>query len=173
MPKTALKFATTRSGAKNGKSIVSRPKTAYKRKITPKTSKKTVPLEEVEAKIFHQWLWVHQIPHTHIANESNSGKRDAAIRARKMKEMGVARGVWDYEVYIPVYDCDNDLAEYQLLKIEMKRQRGGGSTVSPEQKAWGSVYNLAGIPHKICYGAQEAIDFVKEYWTEPEADSPF
>jgi hypothetical protein len=163
MPQTALKRSRTRSGAKDGKTIVSRRKTPRKAKI--------VPLEEVEAKIFHQWLWVHQIPHTHIANESNSGKRDAAIRARKMKEMGVARGVWDYEVYIPVYDCDKDLAEYQLLKIEMKRQRGGGSTVSPEQKAWGSIYNMAGIPHKICYGAQEAIDFVKEYYKETE-ESP-
>jgi hypothetical protein len=172
MLKTHPKRPLTRPRPKTGKSTVSRPKTAQKRKIKPKTSKKTVPLEEVEAKIFHQWLEQNKIPHTHIANESNSGKRDAAIRARKMKEMGVARGVWDYEVYVPVYDCDKEFVEYQLLKIEMKRQRGGGSTVSMEQKGWGIVYNLAGIPHKICYGAQEAIDFVKEYYKETE-ESPF
>lgn len=164
MPKTALKLSGTRSGAKDGKTIVSRRKTPRKAKI--------VPLEEVEAEIFHNWLQLHEIPHTHIANESNSGKRDAAIRARKMKKMGVARGVWDYEVYIPVYDCDKDLAEYQLLKIEMKRQRGGSSTVSDDQKHWGLIYEMAGIPHKICYGAQEAIDFVKEYYKKTE-ESPF
>lgn len=163
--KTAVKSVVTRSRTKDGKTIVSRRKTPRKAKI--------VPIEDVECEIFHRWLEENGIPHTHIPNESRSSKRDAAIRARKLQKMGVKRGVWDYEVYVPIYDCDKDLAEYQLLKIEMKRQRGGGSTVSPEQKDWGIVYNLAGIPHKICYGAQEAIDFVKEYWTEPEADSPF
>lgn len=166
MPKTALKRSRTRSGAKDGKTIVSRRKTPRKAKI--------VPIEDVECEIFHRWLEEREIPHTHIPNESRSSKRDAAIRARKLQKMGVKRGVWDYEVYVPIYDCDKDLAEYQLLKIEMKRQRGGGSTVSPEQKDWGIVYNLAGIPHKICYGAQEAIDFVEEYYKESKTEeSPF
>lgn len=165
MPKTALKRSKTRSGAKDGKTIVSRRKTPRKAKI--------VPIEDVECEIFHQWLEERGIPHTHIPNESRSGKRDAAIRARKLQKMGVKRGVWDYEVYVPVYDCDKNLAEYQLIKIEMKRQRGGGSTVSPEQKDWGVVYNLAGIPNKICYGADEAIAFVKEYYKEENEEICF
>ena len=86
--------------------------------------------------------------------------------------MGVERGVWDYELFIPVYDVDGEIGDYQQLKIEMKRQRGGGSTTSPEQRAWGKIYKAAGIPCRVCYGAQDAIAFTTEYITTPE-DSPF
>lgn len=167
MPKSALKRATTRSRPKDGKTIVSKPKTRQNAIKRPKTAKK-VPLEDHECIKFAAWLAKHQIPATHIPNESRSSKRDAAIRARKLKIMGVSRGVWDYEVFVPIYDVDGDLAEYQLLKIEMKRQRGGGSTVSKEQKDWGKIYELAGIPCKICYGADEAIEFVSEFYREDD-----
>ena len=163
--KTPPKRPLTRPRPKDGKTIVSKPKTRQNARKRPKTAKK-VPLEDHECIKFAAWLAKRQIPATHIPNESRSSKRDAAIRARKLKTMGVSRGVWDYEVYVPIYDVDGDLAEYQLLKIEMKRQRGGGSTVSKEQKYWGKIYELAGIPCKICYGADEAIEFVKEYYKE-------
>lgn len=140
-----------------------------------KTKKPPVPIEDFEDIQFHRWLKKNEIPHTHIPNESRSSSKNAIIRAKKLKEMGVSRGVWDFEVYVPVYDIDGDLAEYQLLKIEMKRRRGGGSTTSKEQRDWGKKYQLAGIPCKVCYGADEAIEFVKEYWRIEENDdsSPF
>ena len=159
--KTAVKSATTRSRTKDGKTIVSRPRAAQNAKKRPIPARK-VPLEDVECENFVKWLCRNKIPHTHIPNESRSSKRDAAIRARKLKKMGVSRGVWDYEIFIPIYDIDGVLS-YQQLKIEMKRQRGGGSTVSPQQTEWGKIYALAGIPCKICYGAAEAVAFVKEY----------
>lgn len=165
MPRTALKRSTTRSGAKDGKTIVSKPKTLQKARKRPNTAKK-VPLEDHECIKFAAWLAKRQIPATHIPNESRSSKRDAAIRARKLKMMGVSRGVWDYEIFVPIYDIDGELATYQQIKIEMKRQRGGGSTVSKEQKDWGKIYESAGIPCKICYGADEAIAFVEEYYKE-------
>ena len=41
----------------------------------------------------------------------------------------------------------------------MKRKFGG--VISQEQKQWQKIYEMAGIPCKICKGADEAIDFIK------------
>ena len=90
------------------------------------------PLEDDECILFHQWLELHHIPHAHIANESRSSSKAAIIRGAKLKKMGQSSGVWDYEVYVPVYGIEGTIDDYQLLKIEMKRKYGG--TVSPEQK---------------------------------------
>jgi hypothetical protein len=53
------------------------------------------PIEDIECEVFHNWLEQFNIPHTHIPNESRSSKKDAVIRARKLKKMGVSSGYWD------------------------------------------------------------------------------
>lgn len=122
-------------------------------------SKEYNPLEDVECIRFSNWLSVHKIPHCHIANESRSGSRSAMIRGAKLKRMGQSKGVWDYEVYIPRKGITGTVDCYEIAKVEMKRRKGG--VVSPEQKAWGKVYEKAGIACKICKGCDEAIDFIK------------
>ena len=117
------------------------------------------PLEDDECIRFSNWLALNKIPHCHIANESRSGSRSAMIRGAKLKRMGQSRGVWDYEVYVPIKGITGTVDCYELVKIEMKRKKGG--VVSPEQKVWGKIYEKAGITCKICKGADEAIDFVK------------
>ena len=121
-----------------------------------------IPTEDVECQVFHNWLCVNNIPHTHIPNESRSSKKDAAIRGRKLKSLGVSRGYWDYDVYIPVIDVDDEDGAYELVKIEMKRAKKSLSKVSEAQELWGAIYEKAGIEHHICYGADEAIEKVKE-----------
>lgn len=118
-----------------------------------------VPLEEYECIKFSQWLTINKIPHTHIANESRSGTRSAMIRNAKLKRMGQSRGVWDYEIYVPIKGITGAVDSYELVKIEMKRIKGG--TVSAEQKQWQKIYEKAGIYNKICYGANDAIDYIK------------
>lgn len=147
------------------------PKTLTKTRNTAK-SKKTVPIEDVECFDFVDWLnkYAPDVEYAHIANESRSSKKDAAIRGRKLQRMGQKRGVWDYELFVPIYDVDGEIGDYQELRIEMKRQRGGGSTTSAEQKRWGKIYAAAGIPTKICYGADEAIAFVKQYCQKIQFD---
>lgn len=130
-----------------------------------------VPLEDDECIKFHMWLQVRNIPHAHIANESRSSSKGAMIRGAKLKRMGQSAGVWDYEVFVPVYGIDNTIDDYQLLKIEMKRQKGG--TVSQEQKEWGKIYGTAGIPSKVCRGADEAIAFVQEFMYNKNDSSVF
>ena len=119
------------------------------------------PIEDVECQLFHRWLENVDIPHAHIPNESRSSKRDAYIRGQKLRSMGVSKGYWDYDVYIPVLDIDGKIGGYELIKIEMKRAKKSLSTVSEEQKEWGRKYDLAGIEHYICYGAEEAKEKVR------------
>jgi len=122
------------------------------------------PLEDDECIAFHQWLELNHIPHAHIANESRSSSRQAMIRGAKLKRMGQSAGVWDYDIYVPIFGVTGDVDDYQLLKVEMKRQYGG--TVSPEQKKWQKVYETAGIPCKICKGAKDAIAFVQTFMSK-------
>ena len=119
------------------------------------------PLEDDECIAFSDWLKANNIPHCHIANESRSGSKSAMIRGAKLKRMGQSRGVWDYEVFIPIRGISGRIDCYEMVKIEMKRRKGG--VVSEEQKTWGKIYELAGIPCKICQGADEAIKFIKTY----------
>lgn len=120
------------------------------------------PIEDVECFNFHHWLDRMNIPHTHIPNESRSGKKDAYIRGKKLKNMGVSSGYWDYDVYIPILDIDGTIGGYELIKIEMKRAKKSLSTVSADQKKWGNIYEMAGIDCHICYGAEAAEEVVKE-----------
>ena len=119
------------------------------------------PLEDDECIAFSNWLKLNNIPHAHIPNESRSSSKSAIIRGAKLKKMGQSRGVWDYEVYVPIKGITGDVDCYELLKIEMKRRQGG--VVSAEQKQWGKIYELAGLSCKICKGADEAIKFVSKY----------
>lgn len=154
---------------KNGKIPVQRVKPAKNAQKTRNTAKK-VPIEDDECINFANWLRGRDIPFAHIANESRSSSKNAAIRGAKLKRMGQSAGVWDYEIFVPIYDVDKEIGTYQLLKLEMKRQRGGGSTTSPEQKKWGKIYESTGIPCRVCFGADEAIAFVSEYWRDPRFD---
>lgn len=141
--------------------LIASPGQANKRKyyMTNKTTTKIpLPLEDDECIVFADWLRGQHIPHCHVANESRSSTKSAMIRGAKLKKMGQVRGVWDYEVFLPVKGVTNRVDAYQEIRIEMKRQRGG--TVSPEQKQWALIYEKAGIPHAVCKGAEEAIKFV-------------
>ena len=124
------------------------------------TTKSACPLEEDEAKALAQYLRLRGWPFTHIANESNGGTRSAVIRGAKMKAMGVARGVFDYEIFIPVRNWCGEIDAYQEIRVELKRKHGG--SVSKEQKEWAEIYTKCGIPNAVCRGADEAIKFIEE-----------
>jgi len=143
---------TSKLSTTNKRTSVKRLKTLNTRSI--------VPLEDDEAKAFHQWLEIKHIPHTHIGNESNGGTQAARIRGAKMKRLGQSKGFWDYIVFVPYTGITGNVDAYDIVFIEMKRKKGG--VVSKEQKAWGRVYQKAGIQHKICRGAEEAIKFISE-----------
>src|SRR5512139_2703436 len=103
------------------------------------------PSEAYESQRFVAWLEAQGLLFSHIPNESPS-KRQAI----KNKRLGTRRGVPDFLVLVPG----------KVIFVELKRQRGG--RVSPEQKIWVAALTAAGCPAKVCCGAQEAIEFVKE-----------
>lgn len=135
------------------------PQAASKRLKQPRTTK-IIPTEDEEAYVFHNYLEMKNIPHTHIANEGGYGNKQAMVRGMKAKRMGQSKGVWDYEIFIPIKGITGTVDTYQEVRVELKRQKGG--VVSSEQKSWGRIYEKAGIPCRICKGANEAIKFIEE-----------
>ncbi|MGV1049167.1 MAG: VRR-NUC domain-containing protein [Solirubrobacterales bacterium] len=83
----------------------------------------------------------------------NGGLRDDATAAR-LKREGVRRGVPDVCLPVARRGCNS-------LYIEMKKTVGG--TVSPEQREW--RHWLSEEDHLVatCYGADAAIEVIKEY----------
>lgn len=117
------------------------------------------PTEEEEQKAFVDWLNAKKYPHHHSPNEGGGGRQNA-IRGAKMKRLGMSKGYWDLVIYIPVKGITGTIDSYQQVMVEMKRQKGG--VVSSEQKVWGRIYEKAGIPCRVCKGANEAIKFIEE-----------
>lgn len=116
------------------------------------------PSEESEQIAFVQWCKLNNIVVHHSPNEGGGGKQ-AAIRGARMKRMGTSKGFWDLTVFIPIKGITGEIDCYEQIMIEMKATKGG--TVSKEQKAWQEIYEMAGIPCKVCKGADEAIEFVQ------------
>ncbi|MEE0060376.1 MAG: hypothetical protein UE295_06065 [Acutalibacteraceae bacterium] len=115
----------------------------------------TNPYEDEEAIVFHNWLEYNHIPHNHRPNETG-GKGAMARRNMKMKAMGMSAGAWDYEIFVPLGE-----GKYKQLEVELKRRKRG--VVSENQKKWEKIYEGAGIPHEVCKGADEAIEYVKQF----------
>lgn len=123
-----------------------------------------VPLEEDEQRAFVTWCHLNGIYVHHSGNEIGGSIRAMKTRAIKMKQMGTSKGFPDLLVFIPVKGIDDEVDVYQILAIEMKRLKG--STTTAEQKAWGEILEKAGIPFRVCKGAERAIEFVNEYRNE-------
>ena len=122
---------------------------------------KTVPLEQDEQMAFVQWCHLKGIICHHSGNEIGGSIGAMKARAIKMKKLGTSKGFPDLLVFIPVLGITDEIDSYQPLAIEMKRIKG--STTSSEQKEWLKILEMAGIPGRICKGANEAIKFVNEY----------
>lgn len=111
--------------------------------------------EDTEQKIIFQWAgyypelrWLFSIP--------NGGKRDKREGAR-LKAQGVKAGVSD--IFLPL-----PKEGFHGLYIELKRRKQDGpSKVSPKQKLFHVDMIAQGYRCEVCYGANEAIDTIKEY----------
>ena len=126
----------------------------YNQTLPSLKAKKLIPLEEQEQMNFVSWLRVHKIKHIHIANE----RMASVVYKKKLKALGTYAGFPDLMIFLP----------NKILFIEMKRSDKRLSRVSKEQKEWidfldiwsENLYSVSTA--KVCYGASEAIEFVKE-----------
>jgi len=75
-----------------------------------------------------------------------------AARA-KLKASGVSAGFPDLLVITPK----------GLVFIEMKRSNGRPSDVSEEQSDWLKVLAGVSVGAKVCFGARQAIEFLKRF----------
>ncbi len=77
-------------------------------------------------------------------------------QANKLIAEGLKKGFPDLQLLIP---CNG----YHGLFIELKRAKKSKSKVSDLQKLWISRLNDMGYKAVICYGADEAIQVIKDY----------
>ncbi|WP_086245271.1 VRR-NUC domain-containing protein [Campylobacter devanensis] len=121
----------------------------YNQTLACLKAKKLIPLEEQEQMKFVSWLRVKKIRHIHIANE----RMCSVVYKKKLKALGTYAGFPDLMIFLP----------NRTLFIEMKRSDKRLSRVSKEQSEWLEFLNLLDEGSaKVCYGADEAIEFVKE-----------
>lgn len=117
----------------------------------------TSPLEHAEALVLVAWLKKQGLRHHHSPNETFT--KSWRTKSRNKSE-GVSTGFPDYVIVIP---------SKGLVCVELKRQKG--SVTSPAQVAWIESLNEAGIPSKVCLGAQAAIEFVASILATASADA--
>lgn len=108
-----------------------------------------IPTEDQEQATLVQYCKLKNYPHFRVPNETytKSWKQKA-----KNKALGVVKGVPDLFVIV------ND----KLIAIEMKRASHSLSRATKEQLEWIERLNKANIPAKVCYGSNEAIDFINQ-----------
>lgn len=113
--------------------------------------KKIVPTEAQEGLVLVAYLRLKGYMFTHIPNETG-GTPEAKRRAIRMKQQGVSKGFPDYLV----------LTKNGMVAIELKRSKKSvSSPVSKEQLNWLIALSAALIPAQVCYGAEEAIKFLR------------
>ena len=121
----------------------------YNQTLPSLKAKKLIPLEQQEQMKFVSWLRVKKIRHIHIANE----RMCSVVYKKKLKALGTYAGFPDLMIFLA----------NRTLFIEMKRSDKRLSRVSKEQSEWLEFLNLLDEGSaKVCYGADEAIEFVKE-----------
>ncbi len=115
-----------------------------------KAEKALKPSEDEIQQVVVDYCELLQIPCVHIPNE---GKRSLAY-AQKLKRMGLQKGFPD--LFIP-----KARKGFHGLFIELKTDKT--SRPSNEQKQWIFNLNTDGYSAHVCYGAEEAIEKIKEY----------
>lgn len=118
------------------------------------------PTEEVEQRLLAQYLDARGLLWCHVPN---GGQRNAIVGA-KLKAQGVKRGCPDVLVFTP------PPGKFGITgaAIELKRSSGTKSDVTPEQRTWLEGLRKTGWSTRVCFGADEAIDYIEElYGREP------
>jgi hypothetical protein len=107
-----------------------------------------IPTEEQEQEALCDWLRLNGIVFHHSPNE---GKHAVQYRVKQAR-LGVSKGFPD----IVIFDCTID--GFRGVAVELKRRKGG--RVSDEQKWWMQRLEDREWAVRVCYGADEAIEWL-------------
>lgn len=123
-------------------------------------AKNKIPLESHEQEKVFSWINANKkkYPELALAHASLNGVKLSPGAAIKAKKQGMVAGVPD--IFLPVA-MSIEREDYYGLFIELKRIKG--SKVSPEQKLFMAVLENQGYKCSVCYGADEAIETIKQY----------
>lgn len=113
---------------------------------------KLIPTEAEEQKALCEWLRKHNIRHFSTSMGVWFGKTNYRY-IMSLKSRGFEVGVPDLVLLF-----DNGVTAF----IELKRRDRNASKVRPCQTEWIEWLQAHGYPARICYGAVEAVQFVKE-----------
>lgn len=119
-----------------------------------------LPTEAQEQMRLFAWINANmeRYPDLQFAFHPANGEYRHPATAGKLKAMGVRPGVPD--VLFPLR-CDS----WTGLAIELKRSDGKNKATGRQQE-WLHRLHMEGWRTAICYGANEAIDVLREYVTE-------
>lgn len=120
-----------------------------------KLSKLPSALESQEGKLLKSWADYNPIAKhhlIHIANESKTSWKNG----KSMKDQGKKKGVSDYFLAYPWGGKSG-------LWIELKRTNKSLSKLSVEQAEWLSTCQRVGYETCVAYGAEEAMQKIKQY----------
>lgn len=125
-----------------------------------KMAKNKTPLEIHEQEKFFSWINENKkkYPELALAHCSLNGVKLSPGAAVKAKKQGMVAGVPD--IFLPISTITKHGDCYGLF-IELKRIKG--SKVSPEQKLFMAALEDQGYKCSVCYGADEAIETIKQY----------
>lgn len=121
-------------------------------------------IEDTEQIALMNWSKLVKIPGTdmkisdlifHVPNGGNRNKREAG----RLKRMGVKRGVSDLFLPLPTSQYAGFWCELKA-PIELGRPK---PRTTPEQKAWVALMNQLGYEAVICYGWEEAREYILRY----------
>ena len=118
-------------------------------KIMSAKKKSDIPLEKDEQKRLCKWLKENKIGHW--ANGLGV-KLDYDVKyMASLRSQGYYKGIADMTILLP---------KGRAMFLELKRVKGG--VVSEEQKKWIEYLQSLDYPARVCYGADEAIEWIKE-----------
>ena len=115
------------------------------------------PKEAEEQEALFEWAayQLGTMPELELMHHIPNGGSRNKIEAARLKAQGVKSGVPD--IFLPVARKG-----FHGLYIELKRQKGG--VVSESQSKWLGALMEQGYMTDVCYGAEQAIKVIKEYF---------
>lgn len=122
-------------------------------------AKNKTPLESEEQEKIFSWANKNKSKYPELAllHSSLNGVKLSPGAAVKAKKQGMVKGVPD--IFLPITKVEGEFCAG--LFIELKRI--SGSKISTEQKAFIECLRFQGFQCNVCYGADEAIEAIKDY----------
>ncbi len=120
--------------------------------------KKMLPTEAQEQATLMSWAQMQSFRYPELGllfHIPNGGGRSKA-EAGRFKAEGVKAGVPD--LFLPA-----PRGKYHGLFLEMKRMKGAGGKVSPEQKKWIEALREQGYAAEVCFGWKQAAEVLTNY----------